>query len=126
MLRNRKFCAAFGNRLRGIRHLINEPLGLRLEAFFWFRLRNAERFRVEFCRWEGEMIHTHKIRLGILALGIVLGSSLSSQAQQTTQPDTQQLRSYKVSRESFLLGTVVKFTTASDTPPMGAHVILQM
>src|SRR6266481_377625 len=75
--------------------------------------------------WEGKMIHTHKIRWGILALGIVLGSSLSSQAQQTTQPDTQQLRSYKVSRESFLLGTVVKFTTASDTPPMGAHVILQ-
>jgi len=71
------------------------------------------------------MIHTHKIRVGILALGIVLGSSLSSQAQQTTQPDTQQLRSYKVSRESFLLGTVVKFTTTSDTPPMGAHVILQ-
>src|SRR5258708_23508534 len=71
------------------------------------------------------MIHTNRIRLGILALGIVLGSSLSSQAQQTTQPDTQQLRSYNVSRESFLLGTVVKFATASDTPPMGAHVILQ-
>src|SRR5467141_3613392 len=71
------------------------------------------------------MIHTNRIRLGILALGIVLGSSLSSQAQQTTQPDVQQLRSYNVGRESFLLGTVVKFTTASDTPPMGAHVILQ-
>ncbi len=71
------------------------------------------------------MIHTNKTRLGILALGIVLGSSLSSQAQQASQPDTQQLRSYNVSRESFLLGTVIKFTTASDTPPMGAHVILQ-
>ncbi len=71
------------------------------------------------------MIHTNRIRLGILAFGIVLGSSLSSQAQQTTQPDVQQLRSYNVGRESFLLGTVVKFTTASDTPPMGAHVILQ-
>ncbi len=71
------------------------------------------------------MIHTNRIRLGILALGIVLGSSLSSQAQQATQQDVQQLRSYNVSRESFLLGTVVKFTTASDTPPMGAHVILQ-
>src|SRR5258708_12509635 len=71
------------------------------------------------------MIHTNRIRLGILALGIVLGSSLSSQAQQATQKDVQQLRSYNVSRESFLLGTVVKFTTASDTPPMGAHVILQ-
>jgi hypothetical protein len=71
------------------------------------------------------MIHTNRIRLGILALGIVLGSSLSSQAQQATQQDVQQLRSYNVSREGFLLGTVVKFTTASDTPPMGAHVILQ-
>ncbi len=71
------------------------------------------------------MIHTNKIRLGILALGIVLGSGLSAHAQQATQPDVQQLRSYNLSRESFLLGTVVKFATASDTPPMGAHIILQ-
>ncbi len=71
------------------------------------------------------MIGTNKIRLGILALGIVLGSSFSAHAQQTSQPDAQQLRSYSVSRESFLLGTVVKFETASETPPMGAHVILQ-
>ncbi len=71
------------------------------------------------------MIHTNKIRLGILALGIVLGFSSSAHAQQTIQPEVQQLRSYNVSRESFLLGTVVKFATASDIPPMGAHVILQ-
>src|SRR6266478_7262740 len=71
------------------------------------------------------MIHTNRIRLGILALGIVLGSSPSSQAQQTTQPDTQQLRTYNVSREVFLLGTVVKFESASSTLPMGAHLILQ-
>src|SRR5712692_10013308 len=71
------------------------------------------------------MIGTNKIRLGILALGIVLGSSFSAHAQQSSQPDVQQLRSYSVSRESFLLGTVVKFETASETPPMGAHVILQ-
>ncbi len=70
------------------------------------------------------MVHTNKIRLGILALGIVLGSGLSVRAQQGTQPDVQQLRSYNLSRESFLLGTVVKFTTASDTPPTGAHIIL--
>jgi hypothetical protein len=30
-----------------------------------------------------------------------------------------------VSRESFLLGTVVKFDSASSTLPMGAHLILQ-
>jgi len=71
------------------------------------------------------MIHTNKIRLGILALGIVLGFSSSAHAQQTVQPEVQQLRSYNVSRESFLLGTVLKFATASDIPPMGAHVILQ-
>ncbi len=71
------------------------------------------------------MIRTNKIRLGLLALGIVLGSSISTHAQQSSQPDVQQLRSYNLSRESFLLGTVVKFTSASETPPMGAHVILQ-
>jgi hypothetical protein len=71
------------------------------------------------------MIHTNKVRLGILALGVVLGFISPGRAQQATQPDVQQLRSYSVSRESFLLGTVVKFTAASDAPPMGAHVILQ-
>ena len=71
------------------------------------------------------MIHTNKIRLGILTLGIVLGSSLWSQAQLATRPDVEQLRSYNVSREGFLLGTVVRFTTASDTSPMGAHVLFQ-
>ena len=71
------------------------------------------------------MIHTNRIRLGILALGIVLGFISPGHAQQVTQQDVQQLRSYNVSRETSLLGTVVKFATASDTPPMGAHVILQ-
>ncbi len=71
------------------------------------------------------MIHTNRIRLGIVALGIVLGFISPAHAQQTTQPDVQQLRAYNVSREVFLLGTVVKFDSASDTPPMGAHVLLQ-
>ncbi|HEY6269730.1 MAG TPA: hypothetical protein VIX11_15620 [Candidatus Acidoferrum sp.] len=71
------------------------------------------------------MISTKKIKLGILALGMVLGLSSLAHAQQTSQVDAQQLRSYSMGREVFLLGTVVKFDSASATLPMGAHVILQ-
>jgi hypothetical protein len=71
------------------------------------------------------MIGPKNIKSGILALGIVLGFSFPARAQQTSQPDVQQLRSYNLSREVFLLGTVVKFESASNTLPMGAHVLLQ-
>ncbi len=71
------------------------------------------------------MISTKVIRSGIMALGIVLSVSSLAQSQQTSQPDVQQLRSYSMSREVFLLGTVVKFDSASVTLPMGAHVVLQ-
>jgi hypothetical protein len=72
------------------------------------------------------MIGTRKIKLGILSLGMVLGFTSLAHAQQTSQSDVQQpLRSYSMSREVFLLGTVVKFDSASTTLPMGAHVILQ-
>ena len=71
------------------------------------------------------MISTKVIRSGIMALGIVLSVSSLAQSQQTSQPDVQQLRSYSMSREVFLLGTVVKFDSASATLPTGAHVILQ-
>lgn len=64
-------------------------------------------------------------KVAIVALGITLALCISANAQQATQPVAQQLRAYDVSRESFLLGTVVKFDSASSTPPMGAHVILQ-
>jgi hypothetical protein len=60
----------------------------------------------------------------IFAFVVALGLCASAKAQETKQPDTQQLRSYNLSREVFLLGTVVKFDPASSTPPMGAHVIL--
>ncbi len=60
-----------------------------------------------------------------LALGIAMGLCTTASAQETKQPDTQQLRTYNVSREVFLLGTVVKFESASSTLPMGAHLILQ-
>jgi hypothetical protein len=56
---------------------------------------------------------------------MTLAFSISASAQQAVQPDVQQLRSYDVSREVFLLGTVVKFESASSVLPMGAHVLLQ-
>lgn len=79
---------------------------------------------MEFLQVERDMVRTKKIRSGILALGMVLGFSSLSHAQQASQPDVQ-LRSYNLSREVFLLGTVVKFESASSALPMGAHVVLQ-
>jgi hypothetical protein len=62
---------------------------------------------------------------GTLALLITLAFCISANAQQTRQPDAQRLHVYDMNRESFLLGTVVKFESASSTAPIGAHVILQ-
>ena len=56
---------------------------------------------------------------------IILVLSISANAQQTQQADTTRLHAYDMNRESFLLGTVVKFESSSSTPPIGAHVILQ-
>jgi len=63
-------------------------------------------------------------KAAIVALVITLGYCTSASAQQATQP-VAQFRSYDISRESFLVGTVVKFDAASSTPPIGAHLILQ-
>lgn len=63
-------------------------------------------------------------KAAIVALVITLGYCISANAQQATPP-VAQLRSYDISRESFLVGTVVKFDSASSTPPIGAHLILQ-
>jgi hypothetical protein len=71
------------------------------------------------------MIATIRSTAGILAFGIALGLGISTSAQVTKQPEAQQLRTYDVSRESFLLGTVVKFEFASGALPMGAHLTLQ-
>src|SRR5256886_14099389 len=62
---------------------------------------------------------------GTLALLITLAFCISANAQQTEQPNAQRLHAYDMNRESFLLGTVVKFESSSSTPPIGAHVILQ-
>jgi hypothetical protein len=120
---NQEIWRANGNRQEGIRHLIRRTFAL--PEWFSFRPRNAKRFRVEFLQVEGDMTSTKKTRSRILALGMVLGFSSLAHAQQTSQPDVQQLRSYNLSREVFLLGTVVKFESASSAFPMGAHVVLQ-
>jgi hypothetical protein len=64
-------------------------------------------------------------KAAIVALVIALALCISANAQQATQPVAQQLRSYDISHESFLVGTVLKFDSASSTPPIGAHLILQ-
>jgi hypothetical protein len=64
-------------------------------------------------------------KAGTLTLGAALTLCICANAQEAKQADLQQLRSYSLSRESFLLGTVVKFESAPSTLPMGAHVILQ-
>jgi hypothetical protein len=68
--------------------------------------------------------HTRS-RTGALALGAALVLCISGYAQETKQPDLEQFRAYSMSRESFLIGTVVKFESASCALPMGAHVLLQ-
>src|SRR5437899_783368 len=68
---------------------------------------------------------------GTLVLLIILVFCTSANAQQTQQTqqaqqaNTQRLHAYDMNRESFLLGTVVKFESASSAAPIGAHVILQ-
>jgi hypothetical protein len=71
------------------------------------------------------MNDTIRTKIGILAFVIALGLCTFAAAQEAKQPDTQQLRSYSVARESSLIGTVVRFDSASSTPPLGAHVLLQ-
>jgi hypothetical protein len=61
----------------------------------------------------------------ILGFAIALGFCTLANAQEAKQADTQELRTYSMGRESSIIGTVVKFDSASSTPPMGAHVILQ-
>ena len=54
-----------------------------------------------------------------LSLGLPVG------AQQASQFNAGLPQSYDLKREVTLLGTVVKFETASSQPPIGAHLLLQ-
>ena len=55
----------------------------------------------------------------------MLLSALALCFSAAAQQSAQRLQSYDLSREVFLVGTVVKFDPASATPPLGAHVLLQ-
>ena len=64
-----------------------------------------------------------------LMLASALSFCLSVGAQQSAQPaaqsDARRVQSYDLSREVSLIGTVVKYDTASSVPPIGAHLTLQ-
>ncbi len=64
-----------------------------------------------------------------LMLASALSFCLSVSAQQSAQPaaqsDARRVQSYDVGREVSLIGTVVKYDTASSVPPIGAHLTLQ-
>jgi hypothetical protein len=60
-----------------------------------------------------------------LWLCAVLLFSVSAAAQQSMQSVPQQKRSYELSREVSLQGTVVSFAENSSVPPLGPHVVVQ-
>ena len=68
---------------------------------------------------------TNRSKLGTLVLSLSLMLCFSASAQQAKQPAVRQLQSYDLSREGSLLGTVVKYDSASTVPPLGAHVLIQ-
>jgi len=70
-----------------------------------------------------------KLKTLLLASLFMLASSLAfcltSRAQRAMTSDSQLLRTYNANREISLVGAVVKYETASENPPMGAHVTVQ-
>ena len=64
-----------------------------------------------------------------LFLTLMIAGSLtlcfSASAQRAMPSDTQLLQAYDAKREISLIGTVVKYETASAVPPMGARVTIQ-
>jgi len=73
-----------------------------------------------------------KPKIGVLVPVFMLASSLifcfcanAQDAQKAAASDAQLLETYNANREISLIGTVVKYETASTLPPMGAHVTLQ-
>ncbi len=60
-----------------------------------------------------------------LVLTGALALCLCAAAQKTAESNAQRLQTYDLRREVFLLGTVVKYETASAVPPLGAHLIVQ-
>ena len=65
-----------------------------------------------------------KVAVSLMFAG-ALAFCLSAAAQQTASSGAQQLQTYDLKREVSLVGTVVKYETASSVPPMGAHLLIQ-
>lgn len=70
-----------------------------------------------------------KSTIRLFSVTLMLASSLvlclSASAQQPMPSDRQLLQTYNANREISLIGTVVKYESASLTPPIGAHLTLQ-
>ena len=64
------------------------------------------------------------VLLALAMLAGIFSASAIAQTQTATSSNTA-LATYDVNREVTLTGTVQSFTTASKTPPFGAHLILQ-
>lgn len=71
------------------------------------------------------MKSTIRLLLPALLIAASLALCVSAGAQQALPSDVQLLQTYSANREISLVGTVVKYETASATPPIGAHVTLQ-
>jgi hypothetical protein len=65
-----------------------------------------------------------QIRFRAFTLAAALLVSAAAGAQQI-KPTPQRNGGYDASREAALQGTVISFTAKSQTPPMGAHMVLQ-
>lgn len=75
--------------------------------------------------WEGAMKLKIQLLVSLFMLAGSLALCLASSAQQAMTSDAQLLRTYNANREISLVGAVVKYETASENPPMGAHVTIQ-
>src|ERR1700757_881753 len=91
---------------------------------FFVNPRNAKRFRVELSQVGRAMKSNIRAPLLLLTLASSLMLCHSARAQQSVPSDTQLLLTYNANREVSLVGTVVKYETASAIPPMGAHVTI--
>jgi hypothetical protein len=96
-----------------------------LERIFALSHDNMKTFKLVLCRWEYQMKPRAFPKISILALLGTLSFCLPVGAQQASQSNTHLHQSYDPGREVTLLGTVVKFETASSLPPIGAHLLLQ-
>lgn len=78
-----------------------------------------------FPAWGREMNRLLGLNRFAHSLTVVLLFSIGAGAQQKAQSVPQQRRSYDLSREVSLQGTVVNFLQDAAAPPLGPHVVIQ-